>query len=345
MDASFRLAASMLGVVLLAVGAAAKDPPPVTRPAESFYAKSLHSTNRGIEFVYSKEQGGLEVLTGMPASEIGCVKAKCHATTCDTCHRKDVAGKPTFSADPAVAQAACERCHGAPDKSDPDVHVRRGMRCMACHTTREIHGDGVAYDTYQQAGVLEARCETCHADIPGSASHTAHAGRLDCSACHSARIETCLNCHIETRIAAGKDTQIPIQDLVFLVNHGGKVTTGNLLTYVYKGRTMITLAPTFAHSIVKQGRTCADCHDSAIVRAIAAGTFRPVTWANGSTAATPGVIPVVDPLAWGLPFFDRRDGAWVPLEGATVPIVHFSGECSPITPEQLAKLATPRSRQ
>jgi hypothetical protein len=342
MAASFRLSASVLVLILVTAGATTATPPAASPCADSFYAKSLHFTGRGIEFTYSKEQGGLERLTGLSASEAGCVQARCHATSCDTCHRKDVDGKATYSADPAVAQAACERCHGAPDKDDPDVHVRQGMKCMACHSTREIHGDGVAYDTYTQPGVLETRCETCHADIPQSASHTAHAGRLDCSACHTAKITTCLNCHVESRVSAGKSVEIPLQGMLFLANHGGKVTTANLLTYVYKGRTMITVAPTFAHSIVKQGRACSDCHGSAIVRAVAAGTFTPVTWADGKMTGTPGVIPVVDPLAWNLPFLDHKDGAWVPLVASGPPIVNFSGSCAPLTREQVARLAKPR---
>jgi hypothetical protein len=343
MPSNVHVFASVLVVTLATVGVATAAPPPASPCGDSFYAKSLHFTGRGIEFTYSKEQGGLERLTGMSASEAGCVQARCHATSCDTCHREDVDGKATYTTDPAVAQAACERCHGAPAKDDPDVHVRTGMKCMDCHSTREIHGDGVAYDTYTQAGVLETRCETCHADISQSASHTAHAGRLECSACHTATVTTCLNCHVETRISSGKSLEIPVQGMLFLVNHGGDVTTANLLTYVYKGSTMVTVAPTFTHSIVKQGRVCADCHGNAIVRAVAAGTFTPVTWVDGEMKATPGVIPVVDPLAWDLPFLDRKDGAWVPLTTSRPPIVNFSGNCAPLTREQLTKLAAPRT--
>jgi hypothetical protein len=229
-----------------AVGASAQSAPPAQVPDEGFYSKSLHFTNRGIEFVYSKEQGGLEQITGLSASEVGCVKAKCHATSCDTCHRKDVGGKATYSLDPAVAQTACEGCHGAAEKDDPDVHARKGMKCMSCHSTREIHGDGVAYDTYTQPGVLDTSCEKCHSDVSKSASHTVHGNKLDCSACHSRAYQVCLNCHVEARIRGEKGTSVPVTGVLLLVNHGGKVTTANLLTCVYKSRTMITLAPTFA---------------------------------------------------------------------------------------------------
>jgi len=326
-------------LLLAAVGASAQSSPPTHPPEESFYSKSLHFTNRGIEFVYSKEQGGLEQITGLPASEIGCVKARCHATTCDTCHRKDLGGKATYSVDPAVAQAACDGCHGPAEKDDPDVHARKGMKCMSCHSTGEIHGDGVAHDSYMLPGVLDTRCEKCHADISKSASHTIHHGKLDCSACHTTKVDTCINCHVEARMKGTKDVKIPLEGMLFLVNHDGRVTTANLLTYVYKSRTMITFAPTFAHSIAKQGRACPDCHDSPIVQGIAAGTFAPVTWADGKVTNVRGVIPVVDPLAWRLPFLALTDGKWTPLPDAAPPVLHFSGNCTPLTREQLAKLA------
>ncbi len=333
----------LVGLLLLsASSASAQAPAPAAAPDDSFYARSLHFTNRGIEFVYSKEQGGLERITGLSAAEMGCVKAKCHATSCDACHRGDKDGQAAYTTDPAVAQAACERCHGTPDKNDPDVHARKGMKCMSCHTAREVHGDGVAHDSYMQEGVLETRCETCHADPPKSASHALHRGKVACGACHTGKADTCLNCHVEARLTHGKDVQIPLQGMVFLVNHRGRVTTANVLSYVYKGRTMITLAPTFSHSVVRLGRACADCHDSAIVRAVAAGTFRPVTWSDGKASDVRGVIPVLDPLAWNLPFLDRKEGAWVPLAAAAPPVVQYSGGCAPLTSEQLARLAKPR---
>ena len=326
-------------LLLAATGASAQSAPPAHSPDESFYSKSLHFTNRGIEFVYSKEQGGLEQITGLPASEIGCAKAKCHARSCDTCHRKDVGGKATYSLDPAVAQAACEGCHGAPEKDDPDVHVRKGMKCMSCHSTGEVHGDGIAHDSYMLGGVLDTRCGKCHADISKTASHSIHRGMLDCGACHTAKIETCINCHVEARTPGAKDVQIPLTGMLFLVNHDGRVTTANLLTFVYRNRTMITFAPTFLHSTVRKGRTCAECHDTAIVRDTVAGTFVPVTWADGKAANVKGVIPVVDPLAWKLPFLGLTDGKWAPLPDAAPPVLHFSGNCAPLTREQLAKLS------
>jgi hypothetical protein len=325
-------------IVMPAVVAAQEAKPPVE---ESFFAKSLHYTNRGIEFIYSKEQGGVERLTGVPFKDTGCGDEKCHVRTCDVCHRKDVEGKASYTLDPEVAQKACDRCHPV-EKDVPDIHRAKGMKCMRCHSTREVHGDGVAHDSYMQPGVLDTRCEKCHAEIRKSVSHAVHKATLDCAACHTDQFENCLNCHLDTRLAGKKGGQIPLAGMLFLVNRSGKVTTANFLTYVYKGKTMITFAPAFSHSIAKQGRTCADCHGSQIVRDIVGGTFVPVRWENGRASNVKGVIPVVEGMKWNVPFLDYRDGKWTPLPNPGPPLLNYSGSCSPLTKEQLAKLAKPR---
>jgi len=343
MRISTRVHFVFLAASLVVVGAplCGQDAAPPPEPAESFYATSLHATNRGIEFVYSKEHGGLERLTGMSATELGCTKAKCHVRNCDTCHKSEADGKASFTTDPARIQRACDRCHPVA-KDDPDVHFSKGMRCMRCHTAREIHGDGTAWETYMRPGALDARCETCHTGLSPTASHTVHRGKLDCAACHTGETTTCLNCHVETRLAQGKDSSIPVSGIVFLVNHDSRVTTGNLLSYVYRGRTMITVAPAYFHSITRKGRTCADCHGSPIVASVAAGTFVPFRWENGAMTATAGVVPVVDGVDWKLPFLDRRGDGWVPLTDAPAPLLNYSGFCTPLSREQLARLEKPR---
>lgn len=306
-------------------------------PAEgSFFAKSLHYTNRGIEFIYSKEHGGLERLTGLSASAVGCVKAKCHVETCDTCHKKEVNGKAAYSLDPAVAQAACEKCHGVPGGAD--AHRQKGMKCMGCHSTREVHGDGVVYDTYMQPGVLDTRCERCHSDIKKSASHTVHGGKLDCSVCHVRELQTCFNCHVEARVRDGKSHSFPLTGMLFLVNHDGKVTTANFLTYVYQNRTMITFAPVFSHSISREGRKCGECHGTQIVQDIKAGRFVPVRWDKDEVTNIQGVIPVLEGMRWNIPYLNYENGKWVPIANPAEPLLNYSGFCTPLTREQLAKL-------
>ena len=325
------------GLLLAAAGAGQSTAPAAD---DSFYSKSLHYTNRGIEFIYSKEHGGLERLTGVSAEELGCMKAKCHVRSCDVCHRLEVDGKVSYSAARARDYAVCEPCHPVA-KDDPDVHFRRGMRCMDCHTARDIHGDGTVRDTYMAPGAIEARCDKCHANLPRTPSHTVHGEKLDCAPCHALEVVTCLNCHIGARLAAGKDVQIERRGMLFLVNHDGRVKLGNFLSYVYGKKTMITLAPYFPHSIKKQGRACGECHGTAIVRDVKQGVFAPFAWKDGDVVSVEGVIPVVEGMKWNVVFLDRKGDKWAPLADAAEPLVNFSGFCTPLSREQFAKLERP----
>jgi len=306
----------------------------------NFYSRSLHFTSRGIEFAYSKEAGGLERLTGMPASALGCTKAGCHVRSCDVCHKKDVGGKASYTVAQAGTQEACQVCHPL-EKDDPDVHVRAGMKCMRCHSAREIHGDGVLYTSAWQPGAMDTRCDNCHKELTKTASHTVHKGKLDCSVCHTRDIPTCFNCHIESRLAGKKETSLKRTGMLFLVNHDGRVKLANLLTYVYKRGTMITLAPVAPHNITKVGRTCAECHGTANARAVAANNLVLSNFAGGELTTAKGVIPVVEGMVWNVAFLDRDGERWAPLAEAVPPLVNFSLFCSPLTREQLAKLERP----
>lgn len=326
-----------------AAGLSAQEPQPSQPDGEdSFYSRSLHYTNRGIEFLYSKEQGGLERITGLTATELGCLKSKCHVRSCDACHRQETGGQAAYSAARAKSEEACQRCHPVA-KDDPDLHFRRGMKCMGCHSKREIHGDGTRYDTYMQPGALDTRCEKCHPKPPASASHKVHRGKLECQTCHTLETVTCFNCHVGERQSSGKDVQIEKKDLLFLVNRGGKVTTANFLSYVSGRKTMITVAPYFFHSVTKKGRACPDCHASENVRQVNAGTLTLASWQNGDLAAARGVIPVMEGMRWNVAFLDRRDGQWVPLADPEPPLIQFSGYCSPLTPAQMGKLERAQS--
>jgi hypothetical protein len=225
--------------------------------AKNFYENSLHYTNRGLEYWYSKEQGGLERLTGIPISELDC--SRCHVRSCDTCHRKDENGKSSYSLEPAQAQQVCQDCHGIEslekarkDKNDPgaDVHFKSGMNCLDCHTPREIHGDGTPYNSIQQPGALEVRCEKCHGSQVKCLNPDVHGSKVDCNACHVRDLPSCYNCHFDTRVKEKKSVSLPLQNMFFLVNHEGRVTLANLHTFVYQNKAMITFAPSFSHAIM-----------------------------------------------------------------------------------------------
>ena len=304
----------------------------------NFYSKSLHATNRGIGFIYSKEHGGLERLTGMTAEELGCYKSKCHATTCDDCHMQEINGTKFYTSDTAVLYGNCKRCHGDLAKDNPDVHFTKGMKCMDCHTSKEIHGDGKQHDTYLEPGFFEVSCEKCHVTLSTSKSHTVHGSKLDCIACHGEDYATCLNCHIDNRLKENKDRQVIIEKSTFLINHDGKVTLGNMISYVYQKKTMITFAKLFAHSVKKQGRGCNECHHTKITQAISNNTFKLVWWENDSLKNSKGVIPVLDGFNWDLVYLDYVNGKWIPFTPLAKPLINYSGYCSPISKEQFEKL-------
>ena len=334
----FTLHLATMLVSAASAGALAQTPAPAPTPAD--YGKSLHVTNRGLVYAYDH---GLRKLTGLPADRIGCTKDACHARTCDVCHEVDAAGKVVQTASSqSKLEKACAACHGAPDPKDVDVHVRRGMKCMDCHTVREIHGDGKVYDSAWQEGAMQTRCENCHKELSKSRSHTVHRGKVDCGACHTKEMRACFNCHIDSRLAGVSDASIRKDGAIYLVNHGGRVRLANLLTYVYKSGTAVTVGPAFGHKIVKAGRACAECHGTANVKAVAAGTFVLSRFDRGELTTATGIVPVSNPAAWKIAFLGREGGKWVPLAKPKAPIVAFGGFSSPLTKEQIARLAAER---
>jgi hypothetical protein len=44
-----------------------------------------------------------------------------------------------------------------------DIHFEKGMQCVDCHTTQDMHGDGNVYA--QMTDGIEIRCEDCHGSI------------------------------------------------------------------------------------------------------------------------------------------------------------------------------------
>lgn len=114
-----------------------------------------------------------------------------------------------------------------------DVHFRKGMACIDCHTRNEIMGDGTSYAHFEEQ--LEVHCKTCHGaekpgltakgyqmahvlkeedgkvvmigkldekkypvkpPKPGACDYLGHE-RLSCQACHSAWVPQCYGCHVK----------------------------------------------------------------------------------------------------------------------------------------------------
>lgn len=49
-----------------------------------------------------------------------------------------------------------------------DIHYTKGMTCIDCHTSKELHGDGNIYSKKHQA--VEIRCEDCHGTAKAQSS-------------------------------------------------------------------------------------------------------------------------------------------------------------------------------
>ena len=315
-------------------------------PRNSIYRSSLHATNRGLEHWYSRANGGLETITNVPFGKLTSC-SKCHVQSCDTCHVEQ--GKTTYSTEAAKSEKACDSCHGLPTReaarknpNDPnlDVHFAKGMRCMDCHTSREIHGDGTVYASMQSPGALDVNCKKCHEDaVSKCPSSMVHGDRLDCSACHTRTVETCFNCHFDTKVKDGKSVSLPLKDILFLVNHEGRVTLGAMHTFIYQNRTMVVFAPAFSHWIMKEGRKCDDCHGTALVQGMKSGKLKLVSWDGNGLKNESGIVPVIDGYNWDFPFLNYDHGQWVLAKEAKSPIVHFSGYATPITKEQFGKLS------
>lgn len=110
-----------------------------------------------------------------------------------------------------------------------DIHHKKGMSCIDCHTREEIMGDGTRYAHYEEQ--LEIKCVSCHSQSPGktrkgneltnvtiqsgghvltgknngkvrplnppkkeSCGYSGHA-RITCEACHSTWVPQCYGCH------------------------------------------------------------------------------------------------------------------------------------------------------
>ncbi len=113
----------------------------------------------------------------------------------------------------------------------PDIHYKKGMACIDCHTREEIMGDGNRYAHYEEQ--LEIDCRSCHGPNPG----TTHKGRtlnnvsvvngsyvlkgkidgrirpllppkagvcdskvharVGCEACHASWVPQCYGCHVK----------------------------------------------------------------------------------------------------------------------------------------------------
>ena len=322
-------------------------PPADVTGEECFFLKSLHFTAKGMGYWYSKANGGLETITGIPYSKLGC--KNCHVAGCDRCHRT-VRGKRLFyTIKAAQRQDMCLKCHAREGamirinfaEKKQDVHVAKGMVCTDCHSQREMHGNGTEYHSLKQPGAMDTRCEKCHDSILPTDAHTVHEGKLDCKACHIRHVISCTNCHFDYLVKTGKRKARPVHDWLFLINYRGKVTSASMQTFVVRpNKTFLMFAPHMSHAVTKQGRKCDSCHGTEIAKKVVKDKKLKLTWLeNGKLKNLKGVIPVVKGVEYECAYQDLKDGKWVPLKNPANPVVQYAAYGKPLTKDQLETLA------
>lgn len=341
--------ALVLAVLAFAPGPwpARAAPPDNVTIKDCFFLKSLHFTAKGMGYWYSKKNGGLETITGIPYSQLGC--KNCHVAGCDRCHRTE-RGKLLFYTNKAAqCQAMCLKCHGREAAmirinfaaKKEDVHLVKGMTCTDCHSKREMHGDGIEYTSLRQPGAMDTHCEKCHDCIKPTDAHTVHEGKLDCKACHVRHVVSCTNCHFDYLVKTGKRKAIPVHDWVFLMNYRGKVTSASMQTFVVlPNKTFLMFAPHMSHAIMKEGRKCDGCHGTETAKKARKEKKLRLTWLeDGKVKNLKGVIPVGKGVQYDCVYQDLKDGKWVPLKDPAKPVVQFAAFGQPLTEEQLEALA------
>lgn len=350
-----------VGLILLLASFAQVPPPAETFPT------SLHYTRQGKITAYSAENGGAELITGIPMEETDCLK--CHPGTYAD-------GTPV---DPAVYEPSCRDCHpqpGAPVTDEvclkchgrqkleivklgySDVHRDAGFACKDCHTSREMHGDGHRYASLLEPGAMDIRCERCHISLPKNPSHTIHAEKLDCTACHAQSTVTCFNCHFESLAQAKiKRHYGPVHGYMLLLNRKladgkTKVWAGTFMAITYKGKSFYVLAPFRSHTIQRKGRDCGECHNNAAIRQYKeTGKLVLTRWdpEQKKVIMPEGVIPVPPDFkeALQIDFVDYTGDLAAPTDptkweflktGADVTQLYYA---EPLTEEQMRKLGGP----
>ena len=340
-----RIVQVVLLVALMVIGLGGVSYGQEIKKENCFFLSSLHHTAKGMEYWYDKAKGGLEMISGVHYSDLSC--KNCHVAGCDRCHRVEKDKTFKYSTDVAKNQMMCLECHARQQAiigidhaaKQEDVHLAKGMKCMDCHSSREIHGDGTEYFSLKQPGAMDTKCEKCHPSVKTTDSHTVHGDKLDCKACHVRHVVSCTNCHFDTQIREGKRTAIPLSGWVFLMNYGGKVSSANMQNFVVKkDKTFFMFAPHMSHSVMKEGRKCDGCHGTIIMKDVQKGKVILTWFEKGKVKNLKGVIPVVKGVDYQCIYQDRKAGEWIPIENPSPPIYHYAAFGEPLSKEQLDKL-------
>jgi len=316
-------------------------------PEESCFSKSLHYTGEGMRYWY-EENGGFMDITKIPYDKLDC--KGCHVKTCDACHAQKIGDTCLFSVNKAYDMGTCLSCHSrenltfkmGKEKDNLDVHVKEGMVCANCHKGADVHGNGKLRNSMRDPGAVKTSCTSCHTADMDISAHEVHEGKLDCSACHVDKTLACMNCHFDTFLKTGsrKGNFIPMQNWTLLINYNGKVTAGAAMSMVYKDKKFILYAPYFTHAVNAKAKGCGECHANSAVKLMEEGKSIPMmAFKDGKIVNWEGIVPAIpDMLEWV--YLNKVGDKWVPIENDEAAKIQFVGYGTPLTKDQLEKLAT-----
>jgi len=226
------------------------------------YITSLHYTGAGMPATYIEGAAGhFGIDMDEFYSDGNC--ANCHAESCYDCHSLTPHNDDTVS-----EIETCDKCHMKKQstfsgfmpkysKEGPsaDVHYNLGFKCVDCHSSSEIHGDGNTYTDMTEA--VKVECEDCHKQDLTIGAHATHENTLDCAACHMAWMPTCVNCHLETR----KTDEIVIDKFYLLRAGDGEIKPFLQMSSSVGDEMHIAYSEYFAHTVTDEPHDCEFCHD------------------------------------------------------------------------------------
>ncbi|RZN15275.1 MAG: hypothetical protein EF812_03030 [Methanosarcinales archaeon] len=238
------------------------------------FETSLHHTNEGMFLEWQKGAGNFCELDATEYfEEKNCFS--CHIESCDQCHKDFISYpySPEHLKKPGME--ICDECHGEKRVSshfmgdmanhkeevkkgpNADIHYEIGMTCMDCHTSSEIHGDGMKYST--ELSAVKVQCEDCHDNITDIAAHTIHEKSLGCTACHTGWYQNGINYHVDTIKLEGAT----IGEFNLGVGADGKIRPFYHMTAVCSNnKTHSVYFEFMPHTITKEAKDCAFCHNS-----------------------------------------------------------------------------------
>jgi hypothetical protein len=126
------------------------------------------------------------------------------------------------------------------------------------------------------------------------------------------------------------------------MNYRRKVTSANMQTFVVPGPTFLMFAVTIPSW---RRANMWPMPRQRYSQTGAEGSIN-LTWLDkGEIKQMKGVIPVAGGVKWGAVYQDFQSGKWIPLENAPAPELHYAGFGTPLSKDQIDRLAKPQKER